>query len=53
MARAVEWGIDSVFGWRDARSETGWLSGIVIERRPCCLRVRDIRAGKLVAVGEV
>lgn len=38
-----------VFGWRDERSETGWLSGIVQEVDHLHLRVRvnDIRAGVL------
>lgn len=38
-----------VFGWRDERSETGMLSGIVVESDSLKLRVkvRDLRAGIL------
>lgn len=38
-----------VFGWRDKRSETGFLSGVVVEVDHLHLRVRvrDIRAGIL------
>lgn len=37
----------AVFGWLDKRSETGYLSGIVVRSDPLHLRVlvRDIRAG--------
>ena len=34
----------SVIGWADDRSETGMLSGIIIEHAPLCVRVKDIRA---------
>lgn len=39
--------VGSVFGWHDGRSETGMLSGIIVEvdHRHLRVKVRDIRAG--------
>jgi hypothetical protein len=37
--------IGSVIGWPDAASPTGWLSGIVREAGPCCVRVDSILPG--------
>lgn len=44
---AAQFRAGSVFGWPDRRSETGFLSGIVVRSDPLHLRVlvRDIRAG--------
>lgn len=43
---AVKFREGDVFGWPDKRSETGWLSGIVVRADHMALRVlvKDIRA---------